>query len=387
MGFVHNGVVVAIVAHGLIGISLIWDKVLLRQPQTKDLISYVFWLGAISVFGLALIPFGFKMPGWETIAVATGAGALHLVSVYFYMAALKAGEASQAPAIMGGFSPVATALIGAALLPETLTRSQFLPFTLMTLGGFVMFFTERLHLRRIIIAVVVSSATYGLTEVLQKVAFDETNFVTGYVFFTIGTFIAALCLLVPPRWRHQIFRHSQQAEPRSKFWYMVNRFIAGVGSFLIFYAISLTSPALVEAITGLRYALIFLGAYWLTKFKPDWLQENYRGLVLWGKVVATALIVAGLVLSGVQGGTQAGSPTARQRYEDPGGWKRGALAQRMRRACGSAGLRACGSAGLMRRSPEPEGLSFRGRAAVGADEESAWFSSSTTKADSSLRSE
>ena len=61
---------------------------------------------------------------------------------------------------------------------------------------------------------------------------------------------------------------------------MVNRFMAGVGSFLVFYAISLASPAVVDAITGVRYVLIFLGAYLLTKFRPSLLRENFTGLTL-----------------------------------------------------------------------------------------------------------
>jgi hypothetical protein len=61
--FLENGVFVAIIAQGLIGISLIWDKILLKRPQTQNLASYVFWLGFISVFGLFLIPFGFNFPG------------------------------------------------------------------------------------------------------------------------------------------------------------------------------------------------------------------------------------------------------------------------------------------------------------------------------------
>ena len=66
-----DGILIAIIAHGLIGISLIWDKVLLERRGTENLVSYVFWLGAISVFGLVLIPFGFKLPssrspGWAS---------------------------------------------------------------------------------------------------------------------------------------------------------------------------------------------------------------------------------------------------------------------------------------------------------------------------------
>jgi hypothetical protein len=37
LNFVHNGLFVAI-AHGLIGLSLIWDMVLLRQPETRNLV-------------------------------------------------------------------------------------------------------------------------------------------------------------------------------------------------------------------------------------------------------------------------------------------------------------------------------------------------------------
>jgi drug/metabolite transporter (DMT)-like permease len=158
-----------------------------------------------------------------------------------------------------------------------------------------MFLTERLNLRRILLPVLLASGSYGLVNVLQKVVFDQTNFVTGYVIFTFGTFVGALLLLVRASWRRQIFSSSQDAEPRSRFWYFVNRFVSGVGSFLVFYAISLANPAIVDSISGVRYALIFMGAYLLTRLKPKWLRENFTGWVLVGKVIATALIVAGLV--------------------------------------------------------------------------------------------
>ena len=85
----RNGILMAIIAHGLIGISLLWDKVLLNKPESKNLLSYVFWLSAISVFGLVLIPFGFKMPDWKLAAIAFGAGVLDLVASYFYYVALN----------------------------------------------------------------------------------------------------------------------------------------------------------------------------------------------------------------------------------------------------------------------------------------------------------
>lgn len=51
LGFLANGIFLAIIANGVIGISLVWDKVLLNRPETKSLPNYIFWLGAISIFG------------------------------------------------------------------------------------------------------------------------------------------------------------------------------------------------------------------------------------------------------------------------------------------------------------------------------------------------
>jgi drug/metabolite transporter (DMT)-like permease len=299
-GFIQNGIFLAIVAHALIGASLIWDKVLLRRPGTRNLLSYVFWLGFISIFGLLLMPFGFHMPGLTVVILALAAGLVHLVANFFYYAALKAGEASQTLAIMGGFSPVATALISRGLLRHPLGRGSLLGFVLLVGGGFLMFFSEKLKYREMLPSILIASASFGLVNVMQKLVFDATNFVSGYVFFTFGTFIATLALLIRPSWRAQIFESSEKVEPRSHFWYFVNRFMAGAGSFLIFFAISETSPALVEAIAGLRYVVIFLAAYGITKLHSEWLSEDFSGSVLVGKTAATVLVVAGLVLLGIK---------------------------------------------------------------------------------------
>lgn len=310
--FLHNGVFIAIIANSLIGISLVWDKVLLKQPETRNLVSYVFWLGAISIFGLLLAPFGFHWPRPFVVFLALATGVLHLVAIWFYYAALKRGEASQTLAVMGGFSPVATALIAIPLLRHPyLERGNMLAFALLVSGGFAMFLSEKLNLRRILPDIALASGLFGLVNVLQKVVFDNANFVSGYVIFTVGTFLGAMLLLSRRRWRRQIFVHSGRAEPRSRFWYFVNRFLSGVGSFLIFYAIDLAHPAVVDAISGVRYAVIFVGAYGLTQLRPRWLQENFRGWTLAGKSLATLLLVAGLVLLGLSGHRENSGPGSR----------------------------------------------------------------------------
>lgn len=304
---IRNGPLLAVLGHGMIGASLVWDKVLLKNPGTKNLVSYVFWLGALSVFGVVLVPFGYKPASVGLMALAFGAGLLHLVAIFFYYEALKRGEASETLAVMGGFTPVATELIGLALLSKQLTGWQLIGFAVMTGGGFVMFFSERLPLKKLIPPMALSSGFFGLVNILEKIVYDHTNFVTGYVWFTIGTFAGAMALLLRKSWRKQIFAESGQDNPRNRFWYFVNRFAAGVGSFLIFYAISLTHPAVVSAIAGVRYGTIFFLALILTKFRPKWLKESFRGWQLVTKAAATLMVIAGVVLVGLADGKEAGA--------------------------------------------------------------------------------
>ena len=308
--FVQNGILIAIIAHGMIGISLVWDKVLLKRKGTRNLFSYVFWLGAISVFGIVLVFFGYRQPSFKTIGFAFSAGVADLIASFFYYAALKRGEASETLAIMGGFAPVATAALSYALLSRQMSGLQLIGFAIMSAGGFVMFFSEKLPLKQLLPAVIMAAGFFGIANVLQKLAYNQTNFVSAYVWFTIGTFAASMALLVPPSWRKQIFAESGGDEPRNRFWYFVNRFLAGVGSFLTVYAISRTHPAIVSAISGVRYAVIFVGALMLTKMRPDWLKEDFRRAQLITKAAATGLVVAGVAIAGISGSKVGGGGPA-----------------------------------------------------------------------------
>ncbi|HET7213579.1 MAG TPA: EamA family transporter, partial [Terriglobia bacterium] len=307
----RNGAFVAVIAQAVIGASLVWDKVLLKHPGTKNLYSYVFWLGSLSVFGVALVPFGYQSPPIAVVVIAFITGVMHLVGVFYYYAALKAGEASETLPIMGGFSPVATALIALALLTRQMTSLQLFGFLLMSAGGFVMFFSDRPPLKKLLPPVLLAAGLLGLVNVLEKVVYNQTNFVSGYVWFTIGTFAGSLALLAPRSWRRQIMAESRRGERRNRFWYFVNRVLSGAGSLLIYYAVSLAHPAIVDAISGVRYGVIFIGALLLTKFRPKWLKEHFSGWQLVTKTAGVCLVCAGLVLVGLRrGSSKAGSPAA-----------------------------------------------------------------------------
>jgi drug/metabolite transporter (DMT)-like permease len=303
--FGTSGVFIGAVAHTLIGVSLVWDKVLLGRRETSNVVNYVFWLGFLSIIGVAVAAFGFHFPSLFEIGLALAAGILHMISVFFYYLALKRTEASRALAIMGGFAPVATALIAVPLIARPLEGESILGFALMTAGGFVMFFSDRVRLTAIIPLAIASAATGGLSNVVQKIVFNAAGFTSGYVFFVIGSSAGAALLLVRGAWRRQIFQQSRQISNSKRVHYLANRGLSGLGSILVYVAISRTSPAIVDALSGMRYVIIFAGTLILTHLRPDWLREQFTGRATAAKLAATALVVAGLALVGLnQGGAK-----------------------------------------------------------------------------------
>jgi drug/metabolite transporter (DMT)-like permease len=299
MHILESGVLIAIVAHFLLGVSLVWDKILLKETKEQSVINYVFWLGAISIFGCIVGVFGMKMPTVSMLLISLAAGFFDLIATYFYYRALKSGEASQTLAIMGGFAPLATALIGMPLLQTELRGAAIWGFGLMVAGGFFMFLSERISVRKILPLVILAAGFFGLSNILQKLAFNALGFPTGFVFFSLGVFFCSLCLLIRRQWRTEIFADARYTQPRNKIGYFTNRFVSGVGAFLVAVAISHAHPALVSAISGVRYATIFVGVFLLTKFKPEWLKESFTGWTMTAKTIATGLIIAGLGITGL----------------------------------------------------------------------------------------
>lgn len=66
--------------------------------------------------------------------------------------------------------------------------------------------------------------------------------------------------------------------------------------------------ALVSAISGVRYVIIFLGAYGISKWRPKWFCEDFSKWSLVAKLTATLLVIAGLVLVGLHGGHAGSGP-------------------------------------------------------------------------------
>jgi len=287
-----NWLLVAIASRFILGSSAVIDKLLLKKAYPNP-IGYTFWLGVLGLFSLVLIPFGFHQISAQNLAVALITGCIFILAALFYFSALFRGEASSTLLLIGGLSPIFTFLLSSWILNNVLYGYEIIGFVMLILGGLLLFLVEEPSLRiKILVFGALSALFFGLSTVLTKSVFIKTNFVTGFVWIKIGAAIAVLLFLLFRSAREKILRPQEQSKFKNPLAYFLNRGYAGLGSLLVYYAVFLGSPPLIDATINLEYVFIFLGG-WLV------LRERFRGKVLLGKIAALILISLGIIWLGV----------------------------------------------------------------------------------------
>jgi len=287
-----NWLLVALLAQFILGSSALFDKLLLKKSYPNPL-GYAFWLGVVGLVSLVLIPFGFHWAwGWYII-VALLAGAAFMGGMIAYVQALYDGEASLATVAVAAFSPLTAFLVSSILLGTQLHIYELMAFCLLVLGGLLLVVVHERHIRvRMLWLTASAGLLLGISTILSKQVFDTTSFLTGFVWIKIGAAVVALALLAVPAWRKRILLSTKHDQFRNKYLYLGNRAYAGAGSILISYAVSLGVPPLVEALSSVRFLILFLGG-WLI------LKEHFRGRALASKIGAFIFISIGVALLGL----------------------------------------------------------------------------------------
>ncbi|MBI1839033.1 MAG: EamA family transporter [Candidatus Colwellbacteria bacterium] len=270
------------------GVANILDKLLLRKENLSDPWTYAFWSGIFGLFAVLLFPFGVVPATFGVIFIAFLAGFLFLIGVFFFFRALKLGQASIALPIVGGLTPVVTYLLGILFLGNDLGLGDLIGFVLIVGSGILFFGIERREVRlQSAMPALVSALFFGISNVLKKVAFDHTSFLTGFVWISLGTGALAVCSLVLPSVRRRILLALYKSEVSNKVLYLNNRVLALAGTVFINGAISLGHPALVEATQSFKLIVIFFGGWFI-------LHEEFSGKVGIRKLIAVFLMIFGL---------------------------------------------------------------------------------------------
>lgn len=294
---------IAIGAYFLTAVNSVVDKYLLHRTDPHP-VAYAFYVGIFSIFTLVLTPFGFEWPGVSQALIALSVGAVFLCALIAFFTALKADEASRIVALVGGFTPIFILIFSDLLLGTVFSAREYYALALLIAGGVLISFRKsktcgifELHkyecVRSTEIAIL-SSVFFALFFVLAKFTFNGQEFVSGFVWTRIGSFLAALLLLFIPAARAHIFHTTKTAGAKVGALFVANKTLAGISFFLLNYAIFLGNIAIVNALEGVKYLFVLVMAYYFSTRMPHILREQVTPLIITQKVGAVALIFAGL---------------------------------------------------------------------------------------------
>jgi hypothetical protein len=319
-------IILAIAGYFFAATANILDKYILSAKIQQPSV-YAFFVAVFSLFGFVFVPFGLRMMSAGMFAMAFVSGALFVYGLVFFYKAVRESEISRTAPLLGTFMALC-ALIYTFLVPfiaqfifvfaNTTQPSQFsaphpetiLAFWLLLIGGFLVAFDLPLRARDIIPGIrntVSASILLTASLIILKYLYVSDGFVSGFVWSRLGVFFGGLSLLLIPTFRREIIAslhdtsQSRRAQLSIGMWFFANKIIATLGNLCLQYAIFLGPLVVVQALSGIQFAFVFLLALPLSYRFPVFFQEKLFFNDWVQKIVALTLIALGIYFS-AQGG-------------------------------------------------------------------------------------
>ena len=293
---------IAIAAYFLTALNSVVDKYLLGRSIPHPVV-YAFYVGVFSIFTIILTPFGFEWPGWTQFGAALFVGIIFLLALISFFTALKTGETSRTVSVVGAMTPIFILILSAIISGDSLRGGEYYALALLVLGTVLI--SAHRHKKdcpclRITGLATFAAFFFALFFISARFVFDNQEFISGFIWTRIGSFLAAFLLLLMPSNRKLIFNMTKKVGVKMGGLFIANKTLAGFAFLMLNYAIAIGNITLVNALEGVKYIFLLLLVFIISKFRPTILQEETTFFVLLQKTIAIALIFLGiLLLSGV----------------------------------------------------------------------------------------
>ncbi len=282
---------VAIIAYALNALVFIIDKHLLSATIPKP-VSYAFWVSLLSLAVVVVIPFGVYWVNLNYFLIAFTSGAAFFFSLVFLYKAIKKTDVSVASTKIGVLGVIFTYVFSALILRDYFSSSDIISLGLMVAG---ILFIGKTSSKNIWPNALISGIGFGASTVLLKLTFNHSTFLNGFFWTRIGLVGTAILILVIPTIRKEVFSSFENSTHPSRFIFIGNKILAGIGFALIYVAIKLGNVAVVNALLSVQFVFIFLLAL-IFRNKIPGIAENLKGITILQKLVGIILIGIGFLM-------------------------------------------------------------------------------------------
>jgi drug/metabolite transporter (DMT)-like permease len=284
-------ILLALIAWFLFAVLSLLDKFLLNKPIQDDRV-FTFYTGLFSIFVVLLFLPTTRIHSLNQVLFDIFCGFIFLVAQFFLFRALSKGEVSEVIPITGALVPVFALISSHYALGLNFTRNESIAFILLVFGTILISYRTKIKKGNLLYPILASIffAIYYTAVKKAYVPFSE-NF--GLV--RLGSFVGSLLMLFSSEVRSSIRRTTHRVKNTTSGLFLTKEIAGGLGFIILNYAISKGNPALVNALQGFEYVMLFIFALLLSKKYPMLWHEHGEGHVLVRKFLAILLIVGGLV--------------------------------------------------------------------------------------------
>lgn len=280
----------ALLAYFINACVFIIDKHLLARHIPKYH-AYAFGVSILSLSSFLLIPFGVSWYGFYYFCTAIASGSLFFIGLMFFYKAIKESDISIAATQIGTMGAVFTYVFSIFILKDTLPFLNSFAILLLISGIFLLGKIEK----HIFIPAILAGLLFGLSFVLLKLSFNQSNFVNGLFWTRMGFVGSAFLSLFSGHIRREVILSYKNAPDRSKALFVFNKVLAGIGFVILYFSIRLGNVSLVNALLGFQFMFTFLLALALGRKIPG-IKENLGKTVLLSKLTGITSILVGLLI-------------------------------------------------------------------------------------------
>lgn len=300
---------IAIAIFGYIALAVVFvlDKLILSKSLDNPVV-YTFY-STIFMFAVLLAwPFGVQLLQGLDWVWATLSGLGFGFGMWAMFIAVKDGEASHVNPFIGAITTVATFALAFAYLNETLTSGQIWGMVLLACSTFLLAFVKpdgSISFDKSYFWGVLSGILFAISHTTAKHIYDTYDFLSGLVWTRASIGLVGLFTLFYPSVRATFKRKMDEsksvnqvkekgfAKKHAVAIIVIAKALGVVGVLLIQLAIAIGSVTLVNAMIGLQYAIMFVLIYFLTRYAPKILREDFTKTELAVETFAIILVVIG----------------------------------------------------------------------------------------------
>ncbi|MFA6919332.1 MAG: EamA family transporter [Patescibacteria group bacterium] len=296
--------IIIVIAYFLNASATAIDKFLLSKKISNPAV-YAFFISALSVLGIVLIPFGFHAISLWQIVVALIVGVIFTFAYLFMFKALGENEATRITPFMGGLQPIFVFVLAWIFLGESLGILAIVAFFILVVGTIILSRqggqsakAQKIS-RRSYVYATIATILFAIAYTASKYVYNEDGFITGFVWTRIGTFLGAMLLLLSHKNLTDIMSTLRTPKRQSKtgLLFAMGQTAGALSFVLVSYAVSISdSVAIVNASRGLEYVFLLLILIILSKRYPKVLSEKMTGKIIFQKIIATTFIIVGLII-------------------------------------------------------------------------------------------